>query len=255
MPIQNLLELLDRLSPEPQSPQHSDPQDDDAFGLLDEEERAIADEYIDEGKKHFEKGSKPVTRADDLPDESSSSSSDVQFLGVARGMDETPTQTSEDEHELSSLDLETCTLDSRSIPRMKEDSIEDSSLAMIDETIRAMPSRAAETFVAFADSVTPTNRKSTIPGLLEVFRTCVLAPFPADTLPGLDVELRASLLSGCCESRYRHLMRLLCLSCCSETPCERTFSKARLLCGTRLYRLKTESLNAKLILSYHKDST
>ena len=254
MSIEKLQELLDGISPEPQTSHIPDPVDDDVFGLLDEEERAIADEFIDEGRRQCERPSKPVTRADDMAADLSSSSSDVQFIGVTRAADRPPTPPSEIVPEVSSTDNESCTLDSRSIPRIREDTIGDGTLGMIDEIIQAMPSRVVETFVAFADSVIPLGWKSLIPGLVHVFRTCVLGPFLTPYLPALDIELRSTAISPLAECRYRHLMRLLCLSCCSETPCERTFSKARLLCGTRLYRLKTASLNAKLILSYHKDS-
>ena len=276
MTISFLLELLDDLSSrlplKPPVIAEDDP--DDIYGLVMEEEREKMDEYIDDGKTTVETR-KPHTRADSR-EEDESDSSDIEFLGVSPqgssssssasmadaepdpqqhrdilGIGSQPTDVAMEESP-GEDSRQTLPLERNRIRKIPEDIPNFSGLGSIDEEILKLPSTLVDTFKNFASTVIPLPNQAELEALTEYFRMYILSPFPSPILPGLEVEMKSSILSSQRERMFKNIMRLITMSPCSESACERIFSKARLICGQRKYRMTMETLNARLTVAYTK---
>ena len=142
-------------------------------------------------------------------------------------------------------------LEKNPVPKASNCLSNDSSLVFIDNQIKQLPSTLIETFSSFAQTVLPQSIHSAIPILTEYFKSVTISPFVNSILPSLENELRVTLIAKEPEYTFIKLARLLTLSCCSESSCERIFSKARLICGSNKYRSSVKTLNARLLVSYY----
>ena len=231
---------------------------DDIYGLLMEEERENMDEYIDDGKPPT--GTiKPHTRADSRG-EDDSDSSDIEFLGVIHQGTSSSSSSSSTQPPAAAMEetahensRQTLALESNLVKTISENLPNLTGLTSIDEEILKLPSMLLETFRNFAATVLPPPNRTELDALTEYFRTYILSPFPSTILPGLGIEMKSRMIASHRERMFKNIMRLVTMSPCSESACERIFSKARLICGQRKYRMTIETLNARLSVAYTKN--
>ena len=244
MPIEALLNLLQESEQKDGFFDDTSTQIDDLdmFGLLAEEENAIHDEYIE--KKHLEtidqqhQFPRRITRHSSSSSSSSSSSESTPVL-----QPESEEEDDGEEPEVIITGATTALVHDKYIDDEQEH-------LTIEEIFQSIVGRSqtqlGQEFKRHLDSVLPMSSKRWIHALM--------TKFEADLSSGIHIATEADVTSTeeseSADHIYRMIVRSLIYSACSESECERIFSKAKHISGKRRHNLLLETLNQALCIIY-----
>ena len=247
--IDSLLQILNRLENQAVLLSEQQPIDEDEYGLLEEEQKAQDDEYIDRSTP-FESASRMSTRLTQLTSEEHQESDETDPLNDWM----TDSFSSSSSHILDLMEDEyhdpadRNLLSEEPIRSLCLDPPSQKTLASVEALILSLKVTINKTFFQFAQTVLPFNVHSIIPNLMDIFNTVLLTSNTCGTLTDLNVELLSYSISPKIEAIFKHLVRLLVFAPCSESSCERVFSRVRAICGERKYALAPQTLTARLVL-------
>ena len=123
--------------------------------------------------------------------------------------------------------------------------------SMFELVMTAYPQSLKEIFEAYINSILPQGYISFKQRLIEQYTLWLDSTSITEYVPTIaDVTLELSY--GFAKERplFGYILRSLCFSVCSESSCERLFSKVRLICGKRRYNLSLATLNAALSIVF-----
>ena len=269
MSVSSLLRLLHLLTTEQegnktQVMEVSGRDDEVLDSLLDEERRAQEDEYIE--KSHFSSTvSKYHTRGSaeeaqpSLPEENDS---DTNSNTIMQDQLTTTTTTSSSSSscfsQTESQDLPLFLSDDKNLqsislishPSYSGDEAEVGITYQIDNGIRSITANLRRAFVYFMIQLLPQTTIDMPQQILPRIHWFFSYQFrPGSLLPSLTEEFRRFDSGSAEEKIAAQIMKILLFSSCSESSCERLFSRARFVVGKRRYQLSRRALFSSLLVS------
>ena len=234
--------------------------------LLDEERRAQEDEYIEES--HFRSPpSKYQTRGSaeqgagiaqpSLPEENDSDDTiTIQAeLTTTTTSSSSSSSSAPSESPEASLFLSDNTQNLPSISPISHasftgDEAEVSLTIQIDNGIRSITGILPQAFVYFMIPLLPRTTKNIPQEVLPRIQWLFSYSFhPGSLLPSLREEFQRLATDNDEDAIATKILKVILFSSCSESSCERIFSRARFIVGKRRYQLSRRALFSSLLVS------
>ena len=245
-------------------------QDDEVLdSLLDEESRAQEDEYIEES--HFRSTpSEYQTRASaeqgtgiaqpSLPEENDSDDSTTttiqnDFTTTSTSSSSSSSSSSQSESIETSLFLSDNAQDLPSItmvshPSFSGDEAEVPITTQIDQGIRSITGMLPQAFVYFMIHLLPKTTINIPQHVIPRIQWFFTYPLhPSSLLPSLTEEFQRLDTAIPEDKIASQILKVILFSSCSESSCERLFSRARFIVGKRRYQLSRRALFSSLLVS------
>ena len=135
-------------------------------------------------------------------------------------------------------------------PTIEDDTAENSLVARIGELIDGIIKSIDESFAFYCTSTIPSDMQTITSPLLTHHWKHSQRQIPGTLpLPTLSMDLAQDHTFDWIERMYTQLVFNLVFSACSESSCERIFSRARFIIGKRRYQLSLLSLYSSLLVS------
>ena len=218
--------------------------DDDPAGLLAEEERAKQDEYIEkqllestEQQRLYPRRSKRLaqkTQQQSAFQNSHTSETEQENITVPVLLEDS-TESSEDDEVI--LTGATGTLHHHLGLSEAEE------VQLLDSLFGSLSKRAGVDL----DGRFQTHLRAILPQRLHVWVPLLTKRFRYEMFAAQDRNIISNQLSSVI---YQHVVTALTYSPCSESECERIFSKAKFICGRRRHNLRLQTLNQLLSIVY-----
>ena len=254
MNVPELLQLLQRIRHSSEFLTNisvSEEELDEDLGLIEEEEKAREDEYIDHTRL-VGPDSRPLTRSQlesDSDDDviyqgtvysQQSETSSSTYSGIIRQeISETPSSSSD-----SSFAGSEC-------PGIRHDPYTSDIIEwrVVEELLKEIQNLICPLDVIFHDYVCALfvdGGKRWSLTLDSIFPVYVFSPVPIRVITDIESDLLAFSRLSKEKKVFSLVVRILALSPASEASCERVFSRAKFITGSQRYRLSEQALNSGL---------